>query len=89
MASPPRVTETRPFASPNPVGPPTCSDLDGLTDQDVVRRLVLALSILDHRVNTRDRYHGPARDRFLRDALTQARAALDGATIETLEARGA
>jgi len=51
------------------------------------RRALLCLSILDHRLAVRDRYTGAARDAFVAEAVAQARAALDGATITEIALR--
>ena len=53
----------------------------------VEARAMLALSILDHRMACRDRYTGQARIDFVAEAVAQARAALNGATIDELIAR--
>ena len=85
----PSVAETRPTSSANLEGSPTCSPPEGGSTQDVERRVALALSILDHGFTTRDR-PGRDLDSWLRRVLAEARAALDGASIEQLlEARGA
>lgn len=50
----------------------------------VESRALLALSVLDHRMATRDRYVGAERDAFIAEAIHEARMALDGMTIETI-----
>jgi hypothetical protein len=53
-------------------------------------RVLLALSVLDWRAAVRDRYEGAEREAFLEQAITEARMALDGASIdEILESRAA
>jgi hypothetical protein len=53
-------------------------------------RLMLCLSVLDHRLAQRDQYEGAARAAYLELAHAEARAALDGKTIEQiLESRAA
>lgn len=83
------IAETRPRSSANLEGPPTCALPVDVSTQDVERRVALALSILDHGFSTRDRA-GRDLDTWLRRVHAEARAALDGASIEQLlEARGA
>jgi hypothetical protein len=49
---------------------------------------MLIYSIVDQRMNTRDRFDGAARLYYLQQAEQEIRMALDGATItEILEAR--
>lgn len=55
-----------------------------MTTADMERRMLLALSVLDHRIATRDRHEGPARDAHIAQAFAEARAALDGATIDQI-----
>jgi len=55
---------------------------------DSEQRLMLCLSIADHRASIRDRYEGAERAAFVAEAIREARMALDGATIDQiLEAR--
>lgn len=49
-------------------------------------RALLALGVLDHRMAARDRYEGEARDAFIAQAVHDARAALDGATVGQIAA---
>lgn len=82
------VVTTRPNATPPPSEPPTSSGPGTGGTQDLEARLLLCLSIVDHRIATRDRHEGPARDAHIAQAYAEARAALDGATIDQiLEAR--
>jgi hypothetical protein len=53
------------------------------------QRLLLALSVLDHRAATRRRYEGTERAEFIAGAIQEARMALDGATIEQILVRRA
>lgn len=65
-----------------------CSVAEQAAYQDVERRLMLIYSIVDQRMNTRDRFDGAARLYYLQQAEQEIRMALDGATItEILEAR--
>lgn len=68
---------------PESTARPACSGHRADPAQDESRAL-LALSVLDHRMATRDRYEGPQRDQFIAEAIREARLALDGATIETI-----
>jgi hypothetical protein len=64
--------------------------MTAISPHDVEARLALCLSIVDQRFARRDRLTGEARSRYLHQALAEARAALDGASIDQiLEARGA
>lgn len=78
------VTTAHPKASPQAI----FGAADAPETQDLEQRLLLVLSIVDHRIATRDRYDGPARDAHIEQAYAEARAALDGASIDQiLEAR--
>jgi hypothetical protein len=81
----PSVTETRPNATGNP---PFGSDDLTVAPDDVEGRALLALSILDHRMATRDRFTDPAaRNAYIQQAIHDARMALDGASVAQILAQ--
>jgi hypothetical protein len=72
------VTEPRPNATVATL----CGSDDLTAAQDVEGRALLALSILDHRMATRDRHADPDKRRaYIIRAIDDARLALDGATV--------
>jgi hypothetical protein len=73
------VTESRPSATATPTF--GSDDLTHAPD-DVEGRALLALSILDHRLSTRDRHADPDKRRaYITEAIHAARMALDGASV--------
>ncbi len=76
------VTEPRPDARMTGGQPPTFGSDDLSEAPDVEGRALLALSVLDHRMATRGRHADPDKRRaYIEQAIRDARAALDGASV--------
>lgn len=61
---------------------PSCQSPLSVIPPDVEARALLALGVLDHRLATRDRFADPDKRRaYIAQAIRDARAALDGATV--------